>query len=80
MAFAKDIGSVDMIRIMADKLLTTLCLTYSTESGTIQITPSIGISLFPEHGTTLDELYQCADEAMYQVKHSQKHGYRVYEK
>lgn len=79
-AFAKDIGSVDMIRIMADKLLTTLCLTYSTESGTIQITPSIGISLFPEHGTTLDELYQCADEAMYQVKHSQKHGYRVYEK
>jgi diguanylate cyclase (GGDEF)-like protein len=32
------------------------------------ITFSIGIALYPEHGSTLDELFTTADSALYKVK------------
>ncbi|MBT8437797.1 MAG: diguanylate cyclase, partial [Gammaproteobacteria bacterium] len=34
----------------------------------VEITASIGISLYPEHGTTAEKLIRSADKAMYQVK------------
>jgi len=33
-----------------------------------EITLSIGVALFPDHGRTLDELFQAADAALYQAK------------
>ena len=36
------------------------------------VTSSIGISLFPQHGKTFDELFQRADSALYQVKRQGK--------
>lgn len=33
-----------------------------------QITASFGISVFPDHGSTIEELLKCADEALYQAK------------
>lgn len=38
----------------------------------LQLSLSIGISLYPENGTTLDQLYQHADRALYQAKKSGK--------
>ncbi|MEW6694397.1 Cyclic di-GMP phosphodiesterase Gmr [Tepidimonas thermarum] len=40
---------------------------------------SIGIALYPQDGKTLDELIQCADTAMYQVKERGKGHYRFYQ-
>ena len=34
---------------------------------------SIGISLFPDHATSVEGLLKCADTAMYAVKHDAKH-------
>jgi diguanylate cyclase (GGDEF)-like protein len=39
---------------------------------------SIGIALFPEHGTTSEELLRHADDALYQAKHSGRGTYRIY--
>ena len=39
---------------------------------------SIGISVFPEDGVTVDTLVQHADDAMYEVKRSGKADYRFY--
>ncbi len=36
---------------------------------------SIGISLYPQHGTTAEELIRAADKAMYAVKRGGKNGY-----
>ena len=36
---------------------------------------SIGISLYPEHGTTAEKLIRSADKAMYQVKHQGKNSF-----
>ena len=40
---------------------------------------SIGISLFPAHGTSYDVLRRCADSAMYQVKGGVKGGVGVFD-
>ena len=39
---------------------------------------SIGISIFPEHGTSVDTLIKNADIAMYEVKHKGGYGYTIY--
>lgn len=43
------------------------------------ITTSIGVALYPEHGATYDELFEKADEMLYQVKESGKGIYRIYD-
>ncbi|WP_170162289.1 EAL domain-containing protein [Caldimonas tepidiphila] len=44
----------------------------------LSVTPSIGISLFPQHGTGVDALIDAADRAMYQAKQAGPGGYQVY--
>lgn len=39
---------------------------------------SAGIAFAPQDGDTFMELYQKADLALYQVKHSGRNGYRIY--
>jgi diguanylate cyclase (GGDEF)-like protein len=42
------------------------------------VTPSIGIAIFPEHGTDSQSLLKNADGAMYEAKASGRNQYRVY--
>lgn len=42
---------------------------------TLRLTASVGVSLYPEHGSTPDELTHNADLAMYQVKRQGKRGH-----
>ncbi len=42
------------------------------------ITCSLGISLYPQDGTTFIELYSCADRALYIKKGKGKNGYALY--
>lgn len=44
----------------------------------LNIKVSVGISLFPEHGKTADELVGSADEAMYFVKKNGKANYHIF--
>jgi diguanylate cyclase (GGDEF)-like protein/PAS domain S-box-containing protein len=41
----------------------------------IQVTASIGIALYPEHGETAEALIRAADQAMYRVKHQGKNNF-----
>jgi len=52
----------------ADKILLELSRPYPIGPHELQSAPSIGISLFPQHGTDLATLLKHADEAMYQAK------------
>lgn len=60
--------SVDQARRVADKIHHELGKTYEVESHEFTITPTIGVTLFPEVGKTADMLLQEADSAMYQGK------------
>jgi diguanylate cyclase (GGDEF)-like protein len=57
---------------VAESLLETLTSPFQIDGHLIRIGASIGISLFPEHGTEGDELLQQADFAMYAAKRSGK--------
>jgi len=43
----------------------------------VKITASIGLALYPDHATSMVELIQKADKAMYEVKYSGKNGVRL---
>ena len=43
----------------------------------INIGGSVGGSLYPKHGNTLDELYTKADEALYEAKRAGKNRYKI---
>lgn len=44
------------------------------------ITASIGIALAPDHAQDSDELYNCADQALYHAKRTGKNTFSVYNK
>ncbi len=45
----------------------------------LELSCSIGIALSPDHGTTYYELFNHADQALYQVKNEGRNGFRFYE-
>lgn len=68
----------DLIQSMADRLCGRIAKISEKLEQDIKISCSIGIALDPEHGTTYDELYQSADEALYLSKNSGKNKYSVF--
>ncbi|HOD01881.1 MAG TPA: diguanylate cyclase [Clostridiales bacterium] len=43
-----------------------------------KVSCSIGIALWPDHGSSYTELFTKADEAMYKAKSSGKNNYEFY--
>jgi diguanylate cyclase (GGDEF)-like protein len=55
----------------------TLAAPFEVSGLSLQVRASVGVALFPEHGTTADELLREADIAMYQAKQNRT-GVAVY--
>ena len=64
---------------VADKLLAFMHGSFTVGQHALTILPSIGISLFPEHGTTGDALLRCADAAMHHAKENGRGSRQLYE-
>ncbi|MBW4518805.1 MAG: CHASE2 domain-containing protein [Scytolyngbya sp. HA4215-MV1] len=64
----------DAIRV-AEKILSALSQSFQLGQHTIQVTTSIGISLYPFNGEEMDVLIKSADVAMYQAKERGKNRY-----
>lgn len=62
----------------ASHLLQQLAMPYRIGDLSLRTTPSIGISLFPEHGGDIDTLVRHADSAMYNAKQGGKGCYRFF--
>lgn len=67
----------DLDRI-ARHILETLAAPCVLDGHECQVSASIGISLYPEHGTDLDTLLNHADSAMYRVKCDGRNGFRYF--
>ena len=68
MAIVEEISSREAAETLAAELLDMLATPMQIGELEIQITASIGISLFPEDGRSVDSLAQHADQAMYAAK------------
>ncbi len=75
MVLLPDAGSHAEVEEVAGKLLGAVEAPVSVESWPLSVTPSVGIALFPEDGTTADALIKNADTAMYQAKARGRAGY-----
>jgi len=51
------------------KAVMAMVVPSNTEKPLPQLTVSIGVVAFPEHGQTLEELFQASDKALYESKH-----------
>jgi diguanylate cyclase (GGDEF)-like protein/PAS domain S-box-containing protein len=63
-----DIDDIDQALTVAEKILCEIGRAISHPTGSIQITPSIGLCLFPDHGEDIATLLKHADVAMYAAK------------
>lgn len=68
----------EMIATLTKKILATLGQPYPYLQETFTVTPSIGISLFPDDGKTAEHLLNKANAAMYSVKKSGSNDFCFY--
>ena len=66
------------ISIVADKILNAVSEPYRIDGNEFYITASVGITVYPDDGRTVDELLKNADTAMYNAKSKGKNTFRFY--
>lgn len=64
--------------IVAHKMNQALQKTFIVGEHDLSLSASIGISLYPDNGLTIDELLKCADMAMYRVKTESRNAFGFY--
>lgn len=74
-----DIDNIESVAPIAEKIISEVALPYDIDANTVQITTSVGISLYPRDCRTPHELIHHADNAMYQAKRHGKNQYRFYQ-
>jgi diguanylate cyclase (GGDEF)-like protein/PAS domain S-box-containing protein len=64
--------------VAAERLMDAIIGEYTIQSHSLNITCSLGISVFPEHGTDTESLIKNADAAMYSAKESGRNNFRFF--
>jgi diguanylate cyclase (GGDEF)-like protein/PAS domain S-box-containing protein len=71
--------AASQVEAVGEKILATLNQPYQLAQYAYRNTPSIGVSLFANHGKTIDELLKQADLAMYQAKAAGRNAMRFFD-
>ncbi|MBM9615921.1 diguanylate cyclase [Desulfobulbus rhabdoformis] len=71
-------NSEDAFKV-AEKIRSTVAIPFTLEGHYIEISASIGVALFPDHGVDELSLMRCGDQAMYQAKAAGGNRYAIYE-
>ena len=66
-------------RTIAEKLLRALDEDFFVSGDKLRISPSLGISIYPDHGADASTLIRIADKAMYHAKQAGRNTYRFYD-
>ena len=77
-ALLPEIGSRAEVEEVAARIVADLARPFELKAGTAHISCSIGIALFPEHGTSVEALQHNADAALYEVKQESRNAYRIF--
>jgi diguanylate cyclase (GGDEF)-like protein/PAS domain S-box-containing protein len=67
-ALLPEAGSLDAALSVAEKIRSQLCKPFEIDEGQAQISTSIGVVMFPDHGNDPETLLARADAAMYAAK------------
>ncbi len=72
-----DLKSPKAAELVADKIVKALNSPFKIMSKEVNISGSVGISIFPDDGNDVEELIKSADASMYSVKNSGKNSYEL---
>ncbi|MBF0381731.1 MAG: EAL domain-containing protein [Magnetococcales bacterium] len=72
------IEHTSMVDLVARKILEQMRLPFRLKKQNVTISSSIGISIYPSDGVTIEELLKNADSAMYQAKESGRNNLKFY--
>ncbi|MBI9093787.1 MAG: sensor domain-containing diguanylate cyclase [Sphaerochaeta sp.] len=75
--FITDIPSVELAMKKAENICNAMRSLGMPEDD-MHLSCSVGVSIFPDHGTSFEELYHTADLALYQAKREGKDRYCLY--
>jgi diguanylate cyclase (GGDEF)-like protein/PAS domain S-box-containing protein/hemerythrin-like metal-binding protein len=82
--FAIVLGNLEepqQAKIVAEKIMQAFSQSMTLSDGYVcMVGASIGISIYPEHGSTMDKLMTAADQAMYESKRSDKNALTFFHK
>lgn len=67
-------------RVVAERALEAVTQPIVMEDGTVRVTGSIGIAIYPVNGRTSQEVMQSADMAMYRAKDQGSNAYAFFER
>lgn len=73
-----EVKNTDSAVQISEKILTEIKKPFDLTGHEVYVGASIGISIFPESGDTMDALIKNADIAMYRVKKTGKDGYQLF--
>jgi diguanylate cyclase (GGDEF)-like protein/PAS domain S-box-containing protein len=73
-----ELTSTDAAINIAETILNQLRAPAVAEGQALEMTASIGISIYPDHGADLNELMSRADAAMYEAKRSGRNRYAMF--
>lgn len=73
------IGDSDEARVIGGRLLAELTRPFDLGGQVVSVGASIGLALYPDHGTALPSLMRAADVAMYRAKAAGRGRVRIYD-
>lgn len=76
--FMRNLSTISDADEMAGNIVKRINFKFDFEGQPVHVTCSVGVAVYPYHGTTYEELFEKADRAVYTVKANGKDGYRVY--
>lgn len=68
----------DHAGLVAEKIIRALATPFRYSSQDLYVTPSIGISLYPDHGKDVGTLMRNADTSLFQAKRQGRNNFRYY--
>lgn len=74
----EEIKNEEQLRLFLKSLISKVKLTQVQELESIRFTLSMGISQYPEHGSTFKSMFALADKALYIAKEKGKNRYIIY--
>ena len=74
-----DTGKQEILKEYVRRILNSMKIDFCIKNIEVQITASIGIAYYPEHGSDFEELMKNADTAMYEAKSLGKNCYTVFD-
>ncbi|KGJ99682.1 two-component system response regulator [Thalassotalea sp. ND16A] len=76
--FLSRVDCVDDIAVVAQRIIDSISQPIKIEQYEVTVTPSIGISVYPEDGTNVTNLMKNADVAMYHAKDQGRQCFKFY--